>query len=52
MQLCNYFEKKKLFLNFFVRSWNLDNILKIFLKRMSLIADAVLNLGTPKNLVR
>ena len=52
MQLCNYFEIKKYFLNFFVRSWNLDNILKIFPKRMSITADPVLNLGNAKNLVR
>ena len=49
---CNYLKNKKLFLDFFVRFRNLDSILKLFEKKMTLIADVFLNLRTPKNVVR
>ena len=48
----NYLKNKKLFLDFFVRFRNLDSILNIFGKNMTLIADVFLNLRTPKNVVR
>ena len=47
----NYLRNKKLFLNFFVRFRNLDPILNIFKKKMTVIADVFLNLRTPKNVV-
>ena len=48
---CNYLRNKKNFLNYFVRFRNLDSILNIFQKKMTLIADVYLNLRTPKNVV-
>ena len=49
---CNYVRNKKLSLNFFLNFPNLNSILNIFKKRMTLIADVFLNLRTPKNVVR
>ena len=49
---CDYLRTKKLFLNIFLRFWNLDEILNIFKKNMTLIADVFLNLRTPKILGR
>ena len=49
---CNYVRNKKLSLNFFLNFPNLDSILNILKKRMTLIADVFLNLRTPKNVVR
>ena len=40
------------FFFFFLHFLNLDSILKIFRKKMTLIADVFLNLRTPKNVVR
>ena len=37
---------------FFLHFLNLDSILKIFKKKMTLIADVLSNLETPKNVVR
>ena len=48
------FKKKNVFLNFFIfilfflRFRNLDLILNLFKKKMTLIADVFLNLQTPK----
>ena len=47
-----YLRKEKLFRNFFLHFWNLDSIWNIFEKNMTLIADVVLNLRTPKNVAR
>ena len=54
---CNYLRNENLFLNFsfFSFFWhflNLDSILNIFKKKMTLTADVFLNLRTPKNVVR
>ena len=50
---CNYLKKKKkTFLNFFLHFRNLDLILDIFRKKMTLIADVFSILRTPKYLVR
>ena len=50
---CNYIRKKKLFLNFLLELWNLDQILKKkFEKKITLIADAFLKLKTVKDVVR
>ena len=49
---CNYHRNKKLLPDFFLYFRNLDSILNIFKKKMTLIADAFLNLRTLKNLVR
>ena len=38
--------------NFFLRFRNLDSIFHLFKQNMSFIADAFLNLRTPKNMVR
>ena len=48
----NYLRNKKLLLDIFFSFQNLDPILNIFKKKMTLIADVFLNLQTPKNLVR
>ena len=51
----NYLRKEKYFLEFFfffLHFLNLDSILNIFKKKMTLIADVFLNLRTPKNVVR
>ena len=48
-------KQKKLsqfFFFFFVFLGNLDSILDIFKKNLTLIADVFFNLGTPKNVVR
>ena len=45
---CNYLRNEKNFRNFFLHFLNLDSILNIFKKKITLIADAFLNLGTPK----
>ena len=47
-----YLRKKQLFLDFFSPFGNLDSILKIFKKTMTLIGDVLLNLRIPKNMVR
>ena len=47
----NYFRNKKYFLNFFLNFLNLDSILNIFKKEMTLRADVFLNLRTPKNML-
>ena len=39
------------FFFFFLRLFNLDSMLNIFRKRMTLIGDVFLNVGTPKNVV-
>ena len=49
---CNYLRNKKLFPNFFLHFANLDSILKILKKKMTLIGDVFFNFGTPKNVVR
>ena len=49
---CNYLRNKKTFSQFLYHFGNLDSILKIFKKKMIFIADAVLNLLTPKKMVR
>ena len=49
---CNYLRNKKLFPNFFLHFANLDSILKIFKKKMTLIGDVFFNFWTPKNVVR
>ena len=53
---CNIFRFKYLrneiyFLIFFLHFLNLDTILKIFQKKMTLLADVFLNLRTSKNVV-
>ena len=49
---CNYLKKEKSFPNLFLHLLNSDSILKIFKKRMTLLAHVFLNLRTPKNEVR
>ena len=46
------FEKQIIFSKFFLHFWNLYQILNIFMKKMTLLADVFLKLETPKNLVR
>ena len=48
----DYLTKKKFFQIFFLHFPNLDSILNIFKKNMTLIADLFLNSGIPKNNVR
>ena len=48
----NYLKNKKLFLNFYLRFRNLQEILNICKKKMSFIADLFVKLRTPKNVVR
>ena len=48
----DYLRKKKIFLLSFLHFLNLDSILNIFKKKMTVIGDIFLNLGTPKNVVR
>ena len=43
---------KKYFLNFFLNFLNLDSILNILKKNMTIIADVFLNLRTPEIVVR
>ena len=45
-------QKKKVFLIFFLHFKNLDLILNVLKKKMTLTADVFLNLWTPKNVVR
>ena len=45
-------QKQKCFLNFFLHFLNLDSILNIFEKNMTLITDVFLNLRTPKSVGR
>ena len=49
---CNYLRNEKYFMNFFFNFLNLDSILNIFKKKMTLIAHLFLNLHTLKNVVR
>ena len=44
-------KKRNIFSQFFLHFRNLDSILNIFKKKMTLIADVFLNLRTPKNAV-
>ena len=44
--------KQNIFSQFFWNFRNLDSILNIFLKKMTLIADVILNLRFRKNVVR
>ena len=48
----NYLSIDKYFLDIFLKFRNLDSILNIFRKKMTLIADRFLNLRTQKNVVR
>ena len=45
-------QKRYIFSELFLYFLNLDSILKIYEKKMNLIADVFLNLRTPKNVVR
>ena len=45
-------QKRYVFSELFLHFLNLDSILKIYEKKMNLIADVFLNLRTPKNVVR
>ena len=45
-------QKRYIFSELFLHFLNLDSILKIYKKKMNLIADVFLNLRTPKNVVR
>ena len=48
-----YIRHEKIFLKFFFLKFrNLDSILNIFKKKVTLIPDIFSNLGTPKNVVR
>ena len=50
---CNYLRNEKLFLDFlFLNFQNLDSVLNIFEKKLTLIAVVFLNLRTPKNVIR
>ena len=49
---CIYLRNEKYFLNFFFHFRNLDPILIIFKKKMTLIADVFLNLQISKNVLR
>ena len=44
-------EKRKAFSNFSLHFLNLDSIINVFEKNMTLIADVFVNLRTPKNVV-
>ena len=48
----NYLKNKKLFHNFFLHFRNLHEILNIFKKKMTFIADLFPKLRTPKDVVR
>ena len=48
---CYYLKNQKHFLNFYLPFLYLDSISKIFRNKMTLIADGILNLRTPKNVV-
>ena len=47
-----YLRNEKHFVNIFLHFLNLERILHIFIKEMTLIADVFLNLRTPKYVVR
>ena len=49
---CIYLRNEKYFVNFFLHFLNLETILNILKKKMSLIAHVFLNLQTPKYVVR
>ena len=49
---CNYLKKEKLFLNFLLHSWNLNQILNIFKKKMILIPNVFLKLQIVNELVK
>ena len=49
---CNYLTKKKIFPLFFLHFRNLDSIVNIFKKKMTLIPDIFFNLGTPRKVGR
>ena len=49
---CIYLRNEKHFVNIFLHFLNLERILHIFIKEMTLIADVFLNLRTPKYVVR
>ena len=49
---CNYLGKKKMFSILFLPFRNIDSILKIFRKKIILIADVFLNLRNPNNVAR
>ena len=46
------FQTQKIFSPFFLHFRNLHYIFDILKKKMTLMADVFLNLGTPKNVVR
>ena len=48
----NYLKNTQLFLNSFLHFQNVHEILKLFKKKMTLIADLFPKLRTPKNAVR
>ena len=48
----NYLKNEKLFRNFFLHFRNRHEILNIFKKKMSFIADLLAKLRTPENVVR
>ena len=48
----NYLKNKKLFLNFLLHFRNVHEILNIFKKKMTLIADLFPELRTPQNMAR
>ena len=48
----NYLRNKNFFCIFFLHFLNLDSILLIFKKKMTLIADVFLNLQISKNVLR
>ena len=49
---CNYISIENIFPDSFLHFQNLDWILNIFNKKMTVIADLFLSIGTPKNVVR
>ena len=50
--ICNYLKNNKLFLNFYLYFWNLDQILQILKKKMTLVANVFSKLRTSRNPVR
>ena len=48
----DYLRKKKIFSLSFLHFLNLDSILNIFKKKMTVIGDIFLNLGTPEKVVK
>ena len=49
---CNYLENQKLFLVLLIHFWNLNQISKIFKKKIVVIATLLRNLQAVKDLVR